>query len=424
MTCRAKAAAPLLLVVLAGLLVRVGIALALGDAPPRDDALDYELLARNLAAGHGFSLHPPEPSVFRPPLQPAFVALVYLLAGPYLLAARLAQATLSAVVIPLTYALARTFAPRRGALLAATLVAFSPALAAHASLLQTETLFSVLTAAAVLAMLRGYVAACQGAGAAAARAAFAGALLGLANLARPTLLALPLLLPPIWALLDPRHRRGAALGCVSALAALLVIAPWTVRNYAVSRALVPVALNRLGMTLWAGTYVPWRNQWKSDADRPVYLQQVDVDTVEGDRLMLGEALANIRRWPAAYLAQWPLRVFTLVRPDTSYWPFGELAGTGLWWKLPLKAGLHVAHLLTLGLGALGAIRLWRAGDLARRTAGWLMVVLGQYLLLNSLPHTEPRFLVPMLPLIAALAAGVFPARSRTGAAVDAPEAGR
>lgn len=426
--CELESIAPAALAVLVGggLLLRLGIALAMGDAPPRDDAIDYELLARNLAAGHGFTLRPPEPSVFRPPLAPAFLAAVYLLVGPKFLAARLAQAALSAAAIPLTYALARAFAPRRGALLAAALVALSPALAAHASLFQTETLFSVLTVAAVLALLRGYAAAAtrSHSGRAWAWAVVSGAVLGLANLARPTLLALPLLLPLAWALLDARRRRGVALGCVAALSAIVVIAPWTLRNYAVSGAFVPVALNRLGMTVWAGSYAPWRNQWRSDADRPAYLQQVDVDTVEGDRIMLREALENIRRQPDAYLAQWPLRLLTLVRTDTSYWPFGELSGPGRWWKVSLKAALHGTHLLALGLGLLGAVRCWRAGGLARRMAGWLVFVLGQYLFLNSLPHTEPRFLVPVLPLIAALAAGALLERKSYTPAVDAPGAGR
>lgn len=425
-TCELESHAPTGLAVLsaAGLLLRLGIALAMGDAPPRDDAIDYELLARNLAAGYGFSLRPPEPSVFRPPLAPAFLAAVYVLLGPQLLAARLAQATFSAAAIPLTYALARTFAARRGALLAAALVAFSPALAAHASLFQTETLFSLLTVAAVLALLRGDAAAARDrTGPAAVWATASGTLLGLANLARPTLLALPLLLPPAWALLDARRRRGVVLGCIALVSAVAVIAPWTLRNYAISGAFIPVALNRLGMTFWAGSYTPWRNQWKSDTDRPGHLQVVDVDTVEGDRIMLREALENIRRQPAAYLAQWPLRIFTLVRTDTSYWPFGELTGPGRWWKVSLKAALHGAHLLTLGLGILGTVRLWRAGGRARRMTAWLAMILGQYLLLNSLPHTEPRFLVPVLPLIAALAAGVLSSRTAAVSPVDASRAG-
>ncbi|MER3404331.1 MAG: hypothetical protein C4289_03470, partial [Chloroflexota bacterium] len=243
------------------------------------------------------------------------------------------------------------------------------------------------------------------------------------NLARPTLLALPLLLPPAWALLDARRRRGVVLGCIALVSAVAVIAPWTLRNYAISGAFIPVALNRLGMTFWAGSYTPWRNQWKSDTDRPGHLQVVDVDTVEGDRIMLREALENIRRQPAAYLAQWPLRIFTLVRTDTSYWPFGELTGPGRWWKVSLKAALHGAHLLTLGLGILGTVRLWRAGGRARRMTAWLAMILGQYLLLNSLPHTEPRFLVPVLPLIAALAAGVLSSRTAAVSPVDASRAG-
>ncbi len=97
-----------------------------------DDMFQYDMLGRSLAAGHGFRWYsppdlgrmaavlgidpatlnvPPEgiETTFRAPLYPAFLAVVYFFSGleQRLLAARLAQAVLTATLAPLTALLAR-----------------------------------------------------------------------------------------------------------------------------------------------------------------------------------------------------------------------------------------------------------------------------------------------------------------------------
>ena len=98
-------------------LLRVSVALYLGDTVPAGkDETSYATLAARLVTGHGYSF-PTDWYPFAPANTPtahwsflytAFLAGVYLLAGPHPLAARLVQAVLVGVLLPwLTYRLAR-----------------------------------------------------------------------------------------------------------------------------------------------------------------------------------------------------------------------------------------------------------------------------------------------------------------------------
>ncbi len=108
----------ILLAILAlAVLLRVGVALYLGDTVPTGkDEQSYSELAARLATGHGYSFDRPwypfapadAPTAHWSFLYTAFVAGVYALAGPHPLAPRLLQAVLAGLLLPwLTYRLAR-----------------------------------------------------------------------------------------------------------------------------------------------------------------------------------------------------------------------------------------------------------------------------------------------------------------------------
>jgi 4-amino-4-deoxy-L-arabinose transferase-like glycosyltransferase len=165
-----------------------------------DDMFQYDMLARSLATGNGYRWYAQEDlsliqpllnidistgdydargvlTSFRPPLYPAFLALIYLVVGigaQRFFAARLVQVFLGAALAPLTYALARRLmaipnpavspsllgkegggeesekAPR----LAAWVVACYPMLLLYPLSLATENLFFLLALASTLALLK------------------------------------------------------------------------------------------------------------------------------------------------------------------------------------------------------------------------------------------------------------------------------
>lgn len=147
-----------------------------------DDMFQYDMLARSLVAGNGYRWYSQEDlpliqpyinfdlssvdydprgvlTSFRPPLYPAFLALIYFLAGVdanRFFTARLVQAFLGAALVPLTYALARRCFPEneKAAKISAWVVACYPLLVIYPLSLATENLFFVLALSAMLALFK------------------------------------------------------------------------------------------------------------------------------------------------------------------------------------------------------------------------------------------------------------------------------
>jgi 4-amino-4-deoxy-L-arabinose transferase-like glycosyltransferase len=111
----------LLAILLLSVLLRVAVALTLGDAITETrggthDQISYDALAQRVATGHGFSfgadwwpgVAADQPTAFWSYLYTLFLAAIYIVFGHHPLAARLIQAVLAGVLMPLfTYRLAR-----------------------------------------------------------------------------------------------------------------------------------------------------------------------------------------------------------------------------------------------------------------------------------------------------------------------------
>lgn len=161
-----RAAKLLLAFCLAGAVLRVGTALALGDAvealPGIHDQISYHTLALRVLEGHGFSFgytwwpatRAGEPTAHWSYLYTVFLVLVYQVFGVHPLAARLVQGAAAGFLLPwLSFRLARrvfqTEAGRKKASLRVELIAlFAAAWSAgypyflyYASALMTETFF-------------------------------------------------------------------------------------------------------------------------------------------------------------------------------------------------------------------------------------------------------------------------------------------
>lgn len=172
-----------------------------------------------------------EPTLNRGPLYPAMIALALAVSGGlWPQSIQLVQVALFVLTVLLTYRLTSALAgsPGPAATVAAGIAALHPLLIWYTSRVWIETLATLLFTAATLVLLR---LARRPAG---SLALIAGLLLGLGALAKATFLA-PLVAAPalLW-----RRTRGGAL--VTFVVALLVVLPWTTRNWQLSGELVPV----------------------------------------------------------------------------------------------------------------------------------------------------------------------------------------
>jgi 4-amino-4-deoxy-L-arabinose transferase-like glycosyltransferase len=229
------------------------------------DASDYDRLARALLEGRGYVNARGEPTSLRPPLYPAFVAAGYALGGGAVQVVRLLQAALDVGMVALTYLIGRRLFGRGAGLLAALLISVNFGTVAATGRLLSETLFTFLLMAAVAMTVEWLRPLREGRGQAAVWLSIGtGVLLGAGTLTRGIFLLyiVPLIVLAAWtgwvreAASDcppsAPARRRATWGAILALPVTfaLVLAPWTLRNYRVHGAFVPVT-TQIGIMLYA-----------------------------------------------------------------------------------------------------------------------------------------------------------------------------
>lgn len=393
---------------LAGVLVRVLLALAVvryGGGLTGDE-VGYDLLARNLLAGHGLSFDGSTPTALRPPLYPAFLAAHYALGWPVLVT----QALLGLATAWLVYRGVRAVLPA-AAPLALWVGMLCPLNAIYYGRLLTESLSAFLLTAAVVAVTVSTSWAACAAG---------GLCLGAACLTRDVFLPLLVLLPALLIRLA-----GARRAALYGLCALAVIVPWTFRNLQVLGSPVPVSRGLLGFNLWVGTWEldgSWQTTplqfperaFRSPAERELVARSPLELNDPHDELYRGLAYERwraeplavtgtcLRRYPRLWLGtRTDLFELRLARHSPAWYAFKGLA---FGWNA-----------LLVGLGAVGCLLVLRSRG-ALLAAPILLTALEYF----PLHNTETRYSQPVLPLLCGLAAGaatvLWKRASRTGSA--------
>ncbi len=409
---------------------------------PINDAGSYLTLASEIAHTGDYSLRNTPgsgaggtrgPSAYFAPGFPYFLAAVDLIdghatrRGPAIQPARLSQAVLGTVTVALIGLVAfELFGPTAG-LIALGLAAVYPVLIELSGTLAAENLLTVLVLAAVYAVLRAHRA--RQPKRKYAWVAGAGVLTGLATLAHENgILILIPLTAAVWTG-RPRMSLSALLGPALLIAtALLMIAPWTIRNALVMHRFIPVS-DETGITL-VGTYnsasaanpvVPykWRIFYAIPGERALIREADRLTEPElGDRLQ-SQALSYIGRHPLAPLSvafHNTLRIF-------------ELEGSFAWHASARaqSIGTPTARIGVDSLWVLCVLALAGAPTkLARKAPKWIWLVPALLALSVVLINVEtPRFRGPVDPfLILLAAAGLASAAGRlTGRLRRAPVVG-
>jgi 4-amino-4-deoxy-L-arabinose transferase-like glycosyltransferase len=238
------------------LVVRLGYVAVTPGYQAINDAHNYDVHARSIAAGHGFARIGSGPSgetAFRPPGYPYLLGGVYALSGvervsTRMLAGRVANALVGTVIVALIGVLSAQLFNRRVALAAMALCAVYLPLILVGGSLMSEPLFAALLLGALAAAVQHRRSVHR------YRWALVGGVLGgLAILTRVN--AAILLAPLAVAVWDARPRwswRALAPPAALVAVALATAAPWTIRNAVVLDSFVPVS-TQLGTAL-AGTY--------------------------------------------------------------------------------------------------------------------------------------------------------------------------
>jgi 4-amino-4-deoxy-L-arabinose transferase-like glycosyltransferase len=434
-----------------GVLVR-GLTVLWGGTrfPPVEDGRFYDVLARRIAEGHGYTWLWPDgvvtPVAHYPVGYPALIAGVYRLLGPHPWAAMILNAALGSLAVIAVHRIARSVGGRGSAVLGALAFALHPALVLYTPALMTEGIAAsfVILAGALAVEARERT----------GRAlwvvlALLGVTLGVAVLVRGQLaLVIPFF---AWIATKSSIRRGLG---VCGIAAATVL-PWTLRNSARMDAPVVVSANLgwnllIGATPGAnGTFVPIAGDSVPVECRTVFGE------ASKDACFARAALHMIRERPFRWLALVPKKLtYTFEYAGAAGWylnvanpnAFGESKKLTLgvvetaWQRILVLAALvalcrvpgprrrvrvavgflsalalfgPLAWVSHLGLCALG-LSLGR--DLGRYPpAALAVVVTGATIVTHAVFFGAGRYGLPVFPSIAALAGMLVLARFDTEA---------
>ena len=238
----------LLLVLVAAVAVRVAwcVMAAVEPAGFHDPGF-YRLLAVQLADFDGYILEE-RPTAYYPVGYPAVLGAVFWFGGLFGLdgdSALTAMTTLLNLVtgsgaVVLAFVLGRRVAGAWAGIASAAVVGAMPNLVFHTAVPLSETLFNAIALAFVAIVAS---APWESTGPGRRRLLVAGVLLGAAALVRPVVLPVLPLLVLVWSSARFPVRRALRDLVVLGLAAVVVIAPWTIRNAVRMDAFVPISTN-------------------------------------------------------------------------------------------------------------------------------------------------------------------------------------
>jgi 4-amino-4-deoxy-L-arabinose transferase-like glycosyltransferase len=414
-----------------------------------DDMFQYDMLARSLASGNGFRWYAPvdlarlapylhlDPSTlaldphgllttFRAPLYPVFLAIIYFFNGindNRFFAARLAQAVIGALLAPLTYWVAKslTSAPlrlppsrhgvmggekeggrkERAAHIAAWMVAVYPMFLIFPLVLATENLFFLFVLASVFVLLK--LAEHSQFPTPDSRLAIyypllSGFLLGLAALTRSVILPFAAF-AILWIWFTLKQRQGAIL---AALALLLTIMPWIVRNSLLEHKLTPIETS-MGYNLYVG-YHP------QSTGTFIFGPSLDLmsilDDKTRDEIGTQKAIQFIEQDPARFpvLATNRLGYFF----DVEWRAFTYFYVNDFLGYIPAALLILVLIILSLPFMAISISAAYGSILLSWRPQTILLVLLFiGYLLPHVFILSEERFHLTLIPFFAILAAGFW-----------------
>ncbi len=384
-----------------------------------DDMFQYDMLARSIAAGNGYRWYaepdlalilphlpidisrvPYDPrgveTSFRPPLYPAFLALVYTISGlPHrFAAARLTQAVLGALLAPMTYALGQRYGlGEKGARWAALAVAGYPILLAYPLALATENLFFPLVLASGLALLRAdernrtrdwFI---------------AGLLLGLATLTRSVIFAFGLLAAGWAGFSGHGWRVGLRNSLLVLTGVLLLTLPWAARNTRLHGQLTFVE-SSLGYQMYLGYHPTSTGTFNAEIATDLLSILDDAERNEqGLRAVAGFVRADPMRVP--YLMVRKLGYFWgLEKRALIYFYSNDFFGPLPAWVLIFALLLVSVPLALITLPAVFGL----VFDRWRRPVALLTLLLVGYILPHMLIIAEDRFHLALIPFLAILAA--------------------
>ena len=364
---------------------------------PVFDCRFYDLLARNLAQGYGYSFAPGEFTAFWP-VGPSFLySIVYRVFGPHLVAASLFNVVVAVLGIWLAMRFAEIWFDRRIALLTGLLLAVWPEQIEFVTVVSSELVFNLFlliwmvvwsSKARLLDRIwvRGTVM-----GAAAAATCFM----------RPIALLLPAVLLAVDLLRPRRLKRPVLTAGLSCLVMLALIAPWTLRNWRELHGFALISSNG-GLNLYEGNHAGEIG----DADMPVNSEEA-IPEIERDRYAGDLARSYIREHPFVFAGRIVPKLYRLYSGENygTYWNRPALLERyGHFGERSVRLASDVFWYAMLAMSLVGLNLIRRRTSLRDVLTHPCVMVCIYISCVYAITHAVDRFHFPCVPFLAMLAA--------------------
>jgi len=373
-------------------LVGFGYAFLVSGGQLWPDEHDFDTTAQNVVQGHGFSRIPNSsvPMIRRVPLYPLFLALIYRTWGHSFDAVRVFQILLVALTALIGYLMARMIFKGKFAFLSFFLIGFWPPLIVFSTRIMSEVLNTFLLSLSILCLVmllhrRSII-----------LALVSGLFIGITTLCKATTALFPFFVFLFLILVYRSKKQALCHGLILILAAAIAISPWTVRNYLQFKSFIPVQLG-VSPGFWVGTDIPKGGRWPGEEGmlHHKFNKGLREDHPYVEKFYLGKAINNIKENPAGYL-------ILLVKKAGGFWrrpSVGAVEKFGLK-KILLRGSNYLLHYLAIAFGIIGSILVVKRKILL---AYPLILIIFYYTIMHALLFVEPRYHIPVLPVLIILA---------------------
>ena len=369
------------------------------DKPLTHDEREYLALAAGLAEGQGFGYtEPPDGTTAQFGRAPGYPAFLWLIGAgtrttqstPAVV--KVAQAMLGVMTVWLIALSATRAVGTKAGTLAAWIAAVYPPLFWIPAYVLSESLYSLLAIATAL-VLQSSVDRCR-----VARACGAGILCGAAILVRPAMLFfLPLAIS--WLL----WRRAPRLAVALAIGTVIVVLPWSVRNYVTYERFVLVA-SEGGVTFWTGNHPLARGEGDLAANPELKRAELEfrrahagLASEELEPLYYADAVTHITSNPVWWVGLLARKLFyTIVPVGPSY----------ALHSVRYRTASRLSYLLLLPFAIAGGAALWR--NPARPTA--LLLLAASAVLVCIVFFPQERFRIPVIDPVLIVSAAALAGR--------------
>lgn len=394
------------IIILIAIIARLGYVLIIPQYPVAgsgSDASEYNYLSQKILNGQFMpvnKLSTGDIEIARPPGYPLFLTLAYLTFGNNLTSARIFQAILAGFTTLFVFLLGRDiFNSDKIGYVSAFCYAVYPALLIYTGLLYTEAVF---TSILVINMYILHLAIKQ------KKAGFfilTGAFLGITSLVSSRSMFFPVMMLFGFLFIFKRKARAFQGVFYIVIAMVLVISPWTIRNYYVSEGkfIFLENFNQSGTSLWWALNPDGLVDWSDYYDEQGTLRKPfdNLPVQERTAAMRKEAIIFLKKYPYNFIKYSPKRFFLLWFSGHSYYIGGLEKSLKSTWndkqytKAALKALLLLTNLFFIFLGFLGICL--NLKKLKETFPLWLPIL--YFTALHSFYVTAARAQIPMLPFM-------------------------